>query len=204
LTNGLENDTIILINNERTQIFQGDKNNMKQTLMDAAHQLVLELSEITGIDLNSIKKEDETVLALFQSGTEVNKNTGLSMIPMFESSFARRVLAVVQPESYEDVRKIRAFINDGGAWAFTTLDMLERGLITLKSVLADQTDIQEFAEEMGICAEDLKSTVEDRHVMSREVAERFADITWKLAFFKIHCEELYYITYKERMAEFYF
>jgi len=177
---------------------------MKKTLMETAAELLQELSEITGIDLDSIKKDDETVLSLFQTGTEVNKNTGLSMIPMFESSFARRVLSVVQPESYEDVRKIRAFINDGGAWAFTTLDMLEKGLITLKSVLADQADLQEFAQEMGISAEDLKSTVEDRHVMSREVSERFADITWKLAFFKIHCEELYYISYKEKMAEFYF
>jgi len=181
-----------------------ENEDMKKTLMETAAELLQELSEITGIDLDSIKKDDETVLSLFQTGTEVNKNTGLSMIPMFESSFARRVLSVVQPESYEDVRKIRAFINDGGAWAFTTLDMLEKGLITLKSVLADQADLQEFAQEMGISAEDLKSTVEDRHVMSREVSERFADITWKLAFFKIHCEELYYISYKEKMAEFYF
>jgi len=181
-----------------------ENEDMKKTLMETAAELLQELSEITGIDLDSIKKDDETVLSLFQTGTEVNKNTGLSMIPMFESSFARRVLSVVQPESYEDVRKIRAFINDGGAWAFTTLDMLEKGLITLKSVLADQVDLQEFAQEMGISAKDLKSTVEDRHVMSREVSERFADITWKLAFFKIHCEELYYISYKEKMAEFYF
>jgi len=181
-----------------------ENEDMKKTLMETAAELLQELSEITGIDLDSIKKDDETVLSLFQTGTEVNKNTGLSMIPMFESSFARRVLSVVQPESYEDVRKIRAFINDGGAWAFTTLDMLEKGLITLKSVLADQADLQEFAQEMGISAEDLKSTVEDRHVMSREVSERFADITWKLAFFKIHCVEVYYNSYKGKMAEFYF
>ena len=82
--------------------------------------------------------------------------------------------------------------------------MLENGLITLKSVLADQEDLREFAEENGISEEDLKNTITDRNVMSREVAELFADITWKLAFFKIHCEELYYITYKERMAEFYY
>jgi DNA polymerase III alpha subunit (gram-positive type) len=177
---------------------------MKLTLMETAQQLVAELSELTGISLESIKKDDETVLALFQTGTPVNKNTGLDMIPMFETGFAKRTLAAVQPESYEDVRKIRTFVNDGSPWAHTTLDMLENGLITLKSVLADQEDLREFAEENGISEEDLKNTITDRNVMSREVAEQFADITWKLAFFKIHCEELYYITYKERMAEFYF
>ena len=177
---------------------------MKQTLMEKAAEVLQELSEITGIALDSIQKDDPFVLALFQNGTEVNKITGLSMIPMFESSFAKRVLAVVQPESYDEVRKIRAFINDGGPWAFTTLNMLENGIITLKSVMADQGDLEEFAEENGISTEDLNRTVEDRNVMSREVAEHFADITWKLAFFKIHCEELYYVTYKERMAEFYF
>ena len=177
---------------------------MKHTLMEQAHQLVLELSEITGIGLDSIKKDDPVVLALFQNGTEVNKNTGLTMIPMFETSFARRTLAAVQPESYEDIRKIRAFINDGSPWAHTTLDMLENGIITLKSVLADQEDLQEFAKENGISADDLKNVEQERHIMSRETAEQFTDITWKLAFFKIHCEELYYITYKERMAEFYF
>ena len=177
---------------------------MKKTLMETAAELVQELSEITGISMDMIKKEDETVLALFQNGTEVNRNTGLSMIPMFETSFAKRVLEAVQPESYEDVRKLRAFVNDGGPWAYTTLDMLEKGLITLKAVMADQADFQEFADEMGINVEDLEHIKEERHVMSREVSERFADITWKLAFFKIHCEELYYVTYKERMAEFYY
>jgi hypothetical protein len=82
--------------------------------------------------------------------------------------------------------------------------MLEKGLITLKAVMADQADFQEFADEMGISVDDLEHIKEERHVMSREVSERFADITWKLAFFKIHCEELYYVTYKERMAEFYY
>lgn len=177
---------------------------MKLTLMETASQLVLELSELTGISLDSIKKDDETVLALFQTGTDVNKNTGLDMIPMFETGFAKRTLAAVQPESYEEVRKIRAFVNDGSPWAHTTLEMLENGLITLKSVLADQADLQEFARENGISEEDLMNTITDRNVMSREAAEQFADITWKLAFFKIHCEELYYISYKEKMAEFYF
>ena len=177
---------------------------MKHTLMEQAQELVEELSELTGISLDSIKKDDEIVLALFQNGTEVNKNTGLSMIPMFETSFARRVLAVVQPESYEDVRKIRAFVNDGSPWAHSTLDLMERGIITLKSVLADEQDLKEFASENGIPEEDVKNTLSDRHVMSREVSERFADITWKLAFFKIHCEELYYISYKSKMADFYF
>ena len=176
---------------------------MKHTLMEQAQLLLNELSEITEIPLDSISKDDETILALFRHGTDVNRNVGLSMIPMFESGFARRVVAAVQPESYEDVRKMRAFVNDGGEWAFTTLDMLEKGVITLKTVLADQTDLKEFAEANGIHADDMKSMVENRHIMTRETAELFADITWKLAFFKIHCEELYYIHYKTMMADFY-
>ena len=187
--------------NERNK---GVQNNiMKHTLMEQAQLLLNELSEITEIPLDSISKDDETILALFQHGTEVNRNVGLSMIPMFESGFARRVVAALQPESYEDVRKMRAFVNDGGEWAFTTLDMLEKGVITLKTVLADQTDLKEFAEANGIHADDMKSMVENRHIMTRETAELFADITWKLAFFKIHCEELYYIHYKTMMADFY-
>ena len=114
---------------------------MKRTLMEQAQLLLNELSEITGISLDSISKEDETVLALFQYGTDVNKNVGLSMIPMFDSVFAFRVLKTVRPESYEDVRKIRAFLNDGSKWVETTMDMLEKGVITLKSVLADQKDL---------------------------------------------------------------
>lgn len=177
---------------------------MKKSLMEQAQELLYELSDITGIELDSIGKDDETVLALFQTGTEVNRNVGLSLIPMFESSFAKRVLAVVRPENYEDVRKIRTLINDGGPWAYTTLDMLEKGLITLKAVLADQEDLREFAKANGIAQEDVMRTVENRNIMSRDVADQFADITWKLAFFKIHCEELYFVSYKEKMADFYF
>ncbi len=177
---------------------------MKKTLMEQAQELLYELSDMTGIELDTIEKNDEIVLSLFQNGTEVNRNVGLSMIPMFESNFAKRVLAAVQPENYEEVRKIRTLINDGGPWAFTTLDMLEKGLITLKAVLTDQEDLHEFAKANGIALEDANRAVEERNVMSREVADQFADITWKLAFFKIHCEELYFVHYKEKMADFYF
>ena len=175
---------------------------MKRTLMEQAQLLLNELSEITGISLDSISKEDETVLALFQYGTDVNKNVGLSMIPMFDSVFAFRVLKTVRPESYEDVRKIRAFLNDGSKWVETTMDMLEKGVITLKSVLADQKDLQEFAEANGVPEEDVKNMVENRYIMSRETAELFTDITWKLAFFKIHCEEIYHMYYRTMMSDF--
>lgn len=176
---------------------------MKQSLMEQAEELLRELSEMTGILLDSISKEDPTVLSLFQIGTDVNRSTGLDMIPMFDNNFARRILSAVQPVSYEDVRKIRAFLNEGGDWAFTTMDMLENGIITLNAVLADQTDLKEFARENGISDEDLAAMIKDRHVIDRQTAEHFADITWKLAFFKIQCEELYYIHYKKRMTDFY-
>ena len=175
---------------------------MTKSLMEKARDLILILSEKTGIPQEDIKKDDKEVLALFQAGSEIHERIGLSMIPMFDTAFANRLVKAAKPECYEDVRKIRAFLNEGGPMAFTTLDMLEKGAIRIKDMLTDQTDYEEFMKVTGLSMEDMPG-MQAGHVISRETAEHFADITWKLAFYKIHCEEIYSTYYKEEMREFY-
>ena len=97
---------------------------------------------------------------------------------------------------------IGALLNEGSNWVFTTLDMLEKGAITLKNVLTDQEDYEQFAKEMGIPLETLYEMQGSRHIISRETAECFADITWKLAYYKIYDMDLSTACYKEVMSDF--
>ena len=110
---------------------------MSKTIMEKAQEVILELSEKTGILSETIRKDDLEVLALFQYGSEINEKIGLAWIPLFDNMFAKEVLMTVTPQSYEDIRKLRAFFNDGDEWVYTTLEMLKRGVIGIQGILAN-------------------------------------------------------------------
>jgi DNA polymerase-3 subunit alpha (Gram-positive type) len=115
------------------------------------------LEDLTGIDAQKIKLDDEKTLSLF-SGTEalgvtpeqIGAKTGTLGIPEFGTKFVRQMLEDTKPSTFSHLVRISGLSHGTNVWVGNAQDLVLNGTADISQIIACRDDIMIYLIQKGM------------------------------------------------------
>ena len=133
---------------------------LKLDLLGHVDPLALKMmSDISGIDINTIPLNDPKVLSIFSSpqalGLKKNylaQRTGALAIPEFGTNFVRGILEATRPKTFSELVIISGLSHGTNVWTGNADDLIKQGK-TLREVIGCRDDIMTYLMDKEIPSE---------------------------------------------------
>lgn len=103
----------------------------------------------TGIDLADVPVCSKEALSLFLPD-EDGRVTKCAALPEFRSAYVREMVAILKPESFNDLVKILGLVHSTGAWLDYGKELVTGKGLSLRDLIADRDDVFDYLISMGI------------------------------------------------------
>lgn len=136
-----------------------DKNLLKLDILGHDAPLMLKkLSEITGIDFNTVPFYEDNVLKLFESTESLGikpsdisgTRLGCLTIPEFGTDFAMNMCLDAKPKTVADLIRIAGLAHGTNVWQNNVQDLIKNGDCTLKTAICCRDDIMIYLKDKGL------------------------------------------------------
>lgn len=118
-------------------------------LSHAPQEMLIRLSEQTGVNLEEIPTEDSEVLALFRPD-ENGVVTGCADLPEFRSEETRKMVEKLHPDNFDDLVKICTLSHGTGIWEGNMQVLVEEKGFNIKDILGSRDDIFHYILALGV------------------------------------------------------
>ena len=119
--------------------------------------MLKQLQDLTGININDIPLDDKKVLSLFNSTNalgltpkEIKNNVGTNGLPEFGTSFAKKTLEEIKPQSFSDLVRISGLSHGTDVWLNNGQELLKNGTARLNELICVRDDIMNKLVEVGM------------------------------------------------------
>ena len=119
--------------------------------------MLKQLQDLTGININDIPLDDKKVLSLFNSTyalgltpKEIKNNVGTNGLPEFGTSFAKKTLEEIKPQSFSDLVRISGLSHGTDVWLNNGQELLKNGTAKLNEIICVRDDIMNKLVEIGM------------------------------------------------------
>ncbi len=134
-----------------------------------APEMLKRLSDETGKPESEISIDDERVMSLFTSKSELGISadempeisTGTLGLPEFGSEREREMLALLRPQSIEDLAAVSALSHGTGCYEGNAKELIESGKAGLKDVISYRDHIMQTLMDNGISRKSAYSIMEN-------------------------------------------
>ena len=126
------------------------------------------LLALTGTDSASIPIEDSKVIAIFSEC-----NTG--GIPEFHTDFAKKVLQVCRPNTFNDLIKVYGLTHGTGVWKDNAEFLLQNNICPLREIIVSKEDVYQRLIDAGV---DQKTACELAEMVQNGTIARMEDTVW--------------------------
>ncbi len=131
---------------------------LKLDLLGHVDPLALKMmSQLSGVDIETIPMNDPAVLSLFNSSKALNmkhdylqNKTGAMGIPEFGTENSRRILEQTLPSKFSDLVIISGLSHGTDVWAGNAEKLIQEGKATLREVIGCRDDIMTFLIGKGL------------------------------------------------------
>ena len=136
-----------------------DKNLLKLDILGHFSPLMLKkLSELTGVDFNTVPFYEKEVLDLFKSTESLGispddisgTKLGCLTIPEFGTDMAMSMCLDAKPETVADLIKISGLAHGTNVWKGNVQDLIKNGDCTLKTAICCRDDIMIYLQDKGL------------------------------------------------------
>ena len=115
------------------------------------------LSELTGVDANTIPYNDKKTMAIFSSLGDLGLEPDLFDIPIgtigipeFGTRFVRQMLQDTKPTTFAELVRISGLSHGTGVWLQNAQDLVRSGTAELSEVISTRDDIMTYLMECGV------------------------------------------------------
>ena len=120
--------------------------------------MIRRLEDITGINAQTIKLDDKTVMSLFHStealGIRPKDIGGIKLgslgVPEFGTDFVIQMLLDAKPKSFSDLVRISGLSHGTDVWLGNAQTMIEEGKGTISTVICTRDDIMTYLINQGM------------------------------------------------------
>ncbi|MCD8209899.1 MAG: PolC-type DNA polymerase III [Coprobacillus sp.] len=140
------------------------------------------MSDLTGVDINSIPLNDKKVISIFTStnalnlkSNPLNERNGALGIPEFGANFAQGVLEETKPQCFSDLVILSGISHGKKVWEGNAQQLLQNKTCTLSEVIGCRDDIMTRLISYGVPSSVAFSVMEDVR-KGRGVKEEFAKV----------------------------
>ncbi len=126
------------------------------------------MTDLTGVDLNSIPMNDPKALSLFSSPKALklhrnylNQSTGAMGIPEFGTEFVRGILEKTRPQTFSELVIISGLSHGTNVWHGNAETLVSSGTASLKEVIGCRDDIMTYLISMKLPADVSFAIMED-------------------------------------------
>lgn len=116
------------------------------------------LERLSGVDVRSIKMNDQSAIALFHSidGLNIQKSnypekTGALGLPEFGTNFVRQILASTQPKNFSDLVRVSGLSHGTDVWLNNAKDLINLGY-PFREVIGCRDDIMVYLIHKGLAS----------------------------------------------------
>ena len=136
-----------------------DDNLLKLDILGHQAPLMLKkLSELTGVDYNTVPFYEEDVLKLFENTESLgitpndisDTKLGCLTIPEFGTDFAMNMCLEAKPKTVADLIRIAGLAHGTDVWQGNVEELIKNGDCTLSSAICCRDDIMLYLEEKGL------------------------------------------------------
>ena len=136
-----------------------DKNLLKLDILGHDAPLMLKkLSDLTGVDFNTVPFYEDKVLKLFESTEPLGitpddisgTRLGCLTIPEFGTDFAMNMCLEAKPKTVADLIRIAGLAHGTNVWQNNVQELIKNGDCTLKTAICCRDDIMIYLKEKGL------------------------------------------------------
>ena len=114
------------------------------------------LTDLTGINPQSIRLDDKETLSLFTStdalhlNCDIGTNIGTYGIPEFGTKFVRQMLEDTKPTTFSELVRISGLSHGTDVWLNNAQDLIRADITTLRGAICCRDDIMLYLINMGV------------------------------------------------------
>ncbi|MBQ3378760.1 MAG: PolC-type DNA polymerase III [Clostridia bacterium] len=122
-----------------------------------APTMIRVLTDLTGVDINDVRLDDEETMSIFTSPKalklepdEVIHSVGTVAIPEFGTKFVRQMLVDTKPTTFAELVRIAGLSHGTDVWLNNAQQLVLDGTTTLKNVISTRDDIMMYLIHKGL------------------------------------------------------
>ena len=122
-----------------------------------APTMIRVLTDLTGVDINDVRLDDEATMSIFTSpdalGLEPDDmihSVGTVAIPEFGTKFVRQMLVDTKPTTFAELVRIAGLSHGTDVWLNNAQELVLNGTTTLKNVISTRDDIMMYLIHKGL------------------------------------------------------
>lgn len=118
-------------------------------LSHTSPEMLIRLSEMTGVNLTDVPVDSPEVLELFQPDADGNV-TKCAALPEFFPEETRKIVTVLKPTCFDDLVKISALSHGTGCWEDNAQILVEKEGHGINNIIASRDDVFEYILKLGV------------------------------------------------------
>lgn len=138
-------------------------------------EMLIRLSELTGVDLADVPIESKEVLDLFVTD-ESGDATMCADLPEFYSERVRKIVSKLKPASFTDLVKICALSHGTGCWEGNGEILVEEKGLGLKDIIGSRDDVFGYILSLGM---DRKTAYEISEAVRKGIILHSKNAKWQ-------------------------
>lgn len=138
-------------------------------------EMLIRLSELTGVDLADVPIESKEVLDLFVTD-ESGDATMCADLPEFYSERVRKIVSKLKPASFTDLVKIFALSHGTGCWEGNGEILVEEKGLGLKDIIGSRDDVFGYILSLGM---DRKTAYEISEAVRKGIILHSKNAKWQ-------------------------